>query len=107
MTNIQGSVQACPPRHARGTHKPLSSAQSRAQECESPHQDRRVNTEGTIKIVVRAVTGLVIGLAFGLVWHLFEPSQALYFWPVLGAVIFGQHAYHSNLSLIHISEPTR
>src|ERR1035437_1395279 len=36
MTNIQGSVQACPPRHARGTHKPLSSAQSRAQECESP-----------------------------------------------------------------------
>jgi hypothetical protein len=57
-----------------------------------------VNTEGTIKIVVWAVTGLVIGLAFGLVWHLFEPSLALYFWPVLGAVIFGQcqHAYHSN-----------
>src|SRR5665811_2385950 len=41
MTNIQGSVQACPPRHARGTHKPLSSAQSRAQECESPPGKRQ------------------------------------------------------------------
>src|SRR5665647_1148946 len=41
MTNIQGSVQACPPRHARGTHKPLSSAETGAQECESPHSDSR------------------------------------------------------------------
>src|SRR5665811_66216 len=43
MTNIQGSVQACPPRHARGTHKPLSSAQSRAQECESPQVQTEEN----------------------------------------------------------------
>ena len=48
MTNIQGSVQACPPRHARGTHKPLSSAQSRAQECESP---RCGSSEKTLRLV--------------------------------------------------------
>src|SRR5664280_1866232 len=69
MTNIQGSVQACPPRHARGTHKPLSSAQSRAQECESPHTSTpqlrsvamsRSNQEDDFALVSRALGGLPI-----------------------------------------------
>src|SRR5665647_2956544 len=49
MTNIQGSVQACPPRHARGTHKPLSSAQSRAQECESPLRVMALKGRGSLE----------------------------------------------------------
>jgi hypothetical protein len=48
-----------------------------------------------VKVVVWTVVGLVIGIVFGLVWHVFEPSLALYFWPALGAVIVGQHAYRS------------
>jgi hypothetical protein len=47
---------------------------------------------GDMRIVVRALFGLVIGLVFGLVWHLFEPSLAPYFWPVFGALIVGQPA---------------
>ena len=49
-----------------------------------------------MKIVVWAVIGFVVGIVFGLVWHLFDPSLAPYFWPVFGALMFGQHAYRSN-----------
>jgi fatty acid desaturase len=52
--------------------------------------------QAAMKIVVWAIIGLVGGIVFELVWHSFEPSLAFYFWPVLGAVIFGQHAYHSH-----------
>lgn len=43
-----------------------------------------------------ALIGAVTGIVFGLVWHQFEPTLALYFWPVFGALIFGQHAYRSG-----------
>ncbi|MEP7193310.1 MAG: hypothetical protein ABI903_10630 [Actinomycetota bacterium] len=49
-----------------------------------------------MKVVLWALIGLVTGAVFGLVWHLFEPSLALYFWPLLGTVLFGQHAYRFN-----------
>ena len=55
-----------------------------------------VKIEENMKIVVWAVIGFVVGIVFGLVWHLFEPSLALYFWPVFGALMFGQHAYRFN-----------
>jgi hypothetical protein len=51
---------------------------------------------GSRKILAWAVIGLVIGLAFGLVWHVFEPGLGIYFWPVLGALILGQHAFRSD-----------
>jgi len=43
-----------------------------------------------------ALVGAVAGFVFGVVWHFFDPGLGLYFWPVLGAVIFGQHAYRSR-----------
>jgi hypothetical protein len=49
-----------------------------------------------MKIVGWTVIGAMTGIVVGLVWHRFEPSLALYFWPVFGAVIFGQHAYRSH-----------
>jgi hypothetical protein len=51
---------------------------------------------GDMKILAWTLIGLVVGIVFGLVWRLFEPSLALYFWPLFGAVIFGQHAYRSH-----------
>jgi len=52
--------------------------------------------EGNRKVVAWALTGLVVGIVFGLAWRLFEPGLALYFWPVFGALLFGQHAYRAN-----------
>ena len=49
-----------------------------------------------MKTVTWALIGAVTGLVFGLVWHIFEPSLGLYFWPTLGALIFGQHAFRST-----------
>ena len=43
-----------------------------------------------------ALVGAATGFVLGLVWHQFEPSLALYFWPLLGALFFGQHAYRSG-----------
>jgi len=58
---------------------------------------RRITSlQGSRKVVAWAGIGLVIGLVFGLVWHVFEPGLAMYFWPFLGALIFGQHAFRSN-----------
>jgi hypothetical protein len=62
--------------------------------------------EGNTKIVVWALFGLVIGLVFALVWHLLEPSLALYFWPVFGALNFGQHAYWSHRDRNKPKQPT-
>lgn len=58
--------------------------------------DKIKNLQGGMKIVVWAVAGLVIGIVFGQVWHLVDPGLALWFWPVLGSLIFGQHAFRSN-----------
>src|SRR5664279_3563298 len=77
MTNIQGSVQACPPRHARGTHKPLSSAQSRAQECESPRL-------GMGDKHLRGGSSRVASRSPRLYWALV--------WPALAAVVSGASA---------------
>jgi uncharacterized membrane protein len=49
-----------------------------------------------MKVFRWALIGAVTGVLFGLVWHHFEPDLALYFWPVLGALIFGQHAFRSG-----------
>jgi len=62
--------------------------------------------EGSMKIVVWVLIGTMAGIVFGLVWHLFEPSLALYFWPVFGAVIFGQHAYRSYRDKGRAKPPT-
>ena len=62
--------------------------------------------QANMKIVVWALFGLVIGLVFALVWHLLEPSLALYFWPVFGALIFGQHAYWSHRDRNKAKPPT-
>lgn len=52
--------------------------------------------EADMKVVQWAVIGLVIGIVFGLVWKTIDPGLALFFWPALGALIFGQHAYRST-----------
>ena len=57
--------------------------------------------EENVRIVAWTAIGLVIGIAFGLVWHVFEPGLALWFWPVFGALIFGQHAYRSSRRIRH------
>jgi hypothetical protein len=49
-----------------------------------------------MKIVGWTLIGTVTGFVFALVWRVFEPSLALYFWPAFGAVMFGQHAYRSK-----------
>jgi hypothetical protein len=49
-----------------------------------------------MKVVQGGAIGLFVGIVFGLVWHTFDQSLALYFWPALGALAFGQHAYHSS-----------
>ena len=51
---------------------------------------------GSMKIVGWALIGAAAGTAFGVVWQHFEPGLALFFWPVLGALIFGQHAFRSG-----------
>ena len=58
--------------------------------------------EGNTRIVVWALFGLVIGL----VWHLLEPSLALCFWPVFGALIVGQHAHWSDRDRNKPKQPT-
>jgi hypothetical protein len=60
-----------------------------------------------MRIVGWTLTGAATGIVVGLVWHVFEPSLALYFWPVLGAVIFGQHAYRSRRNKDAARPPTR
>ena len=54
------------------------------------------NLQGNIKVVVWTVTGLIIGIVFGLIWHFVEPGLAIWFWPALGVLFFGQHAYRSS-----------
>jgi hypothetical protein len=49
-----------------------------------------------MKTIRWALIGAGAGIALGLVWQQFEPGLALYFWPVLGALTFGQHAYRSG-----------
>lgn len=49
-----------------------------------------------MKTVAWALVGALTGLVFGLVWRIFEPSLGLYFWPALGALTFGQHAFRST-----------
>jgi hypothetical protein len=79
----------------------------------SPARSRDADMEGimrlagNMRIVVRALFGLVIGLVFGLAWHLFEPSLAPSFWPVFGALIFGQHAFWSCRDGNRPKPPTR
>ena len=67
---------------------------------------KRINSlQGSMKIVAWAVIGLVIGIVFGLVWHVFDPSLAIYFWPVFAALMFGQHAYRSNRRIRNRDKP--
>jgi hypothetical protein len=40
------------------------------------------------------------------VWHLLEPSLALCFWPVFGALIVGQHAHWSDRDRNKPKQPT-
>ena len=62
--------------------------------------------QANMKIVVWALFGLVFGLVFALVWNRLEPSLALYFWPVFGALISGQHAYWSHRGRNKAKPPT-
>ena len=63
------------------------------------------NLQGSKKISAWAVIGLVIGVVFGLVWRVFDPSLAIYFWPAFGALMFGQHAYRSNRRIRNKDKP--
>ena len=56
-------------------------------------------------ILATFLGGLVIGVVFGLVWRVFDPSLAIYFWPAFGALMFGQHAYRSNRRIRNKDKP--
>jgi hypothetical protein len=59
-----------------------------------------------MKTFTWALVGAMAGIVIGLVWHQFEPTLALYFWPVFGAVLFGQHAYRSGRAKDGAAPPT-
>ena len=68
--------------------------------------ERTMNIEADMKVVQWAVIGLAVGIVFGLVWNTFDPSLAIYFWPALGALSFGQHAYRSDRDKNRLEPPS-
>jgi hypothetical protein len=59
-----------------------------------------------MKVFRWTLIGAAAGIAFGSVWHQFEPGLALYFWPVFGALMLGQHAYRSGRDKDRAEPPT-